>query len=261
MKHILTPDEFIIRAVNAYPSLYASPSPEETKFRILDQTLNTIGNGIYMESFEGEPVSDAEIAEAQKWFHCERAAYGYMKTCKLGEGKHSWEMPEGDPELVVRSEEMKDHPEIVYWVEFNTNELQDPYPNFQKEYSPVWDKSDISFEALGVEWAQAAHWFYCRCRDYFLDAERVRSYHRAFPLQTKQETENAVTDCMKYFDTNEYPSNADISKAWGCEFIGERTNREDVVAFLTRRWDMEHRRILSFIEESLVHLSSMASQA
>lgn len=84
MIHMLTPDEFVVRAVNKYPALYATSSYDDVKFKVLDHTFNTIGNGVYMEHFAGEPVTQEEIAAAQKWFKCSRAAYGYMKTNDRG---------------------------------------------------------------------------------------------------------------------------------------------------------------------------------
>lgn len=254
-KNILAPFDFIIRKVNAHPSLYASPSYDETKFRILDHVLNTIGNGCYMESFEGDPVTDLEIAKAKKWFHCERAAYGYMKTRKLGDS--SFEMPEGEP-IVVREDEMKDHPEIVYWVDFDASEERNPYPNFMKEYSAVWNNRDIIFEELGPQWAKVAGWYYNRCRDYFMDSEKVKSYYGAFPNKDQEENEQRLASYLKLISSTEkYPTNDDISKAYECEFIGDRTNIDDVSAFATRRWEKEHQRILDFIYETLARVNSL----
>lgn len=251
MTSILTPEEFIIRAVNSYPSLYAAPSYDEAKFKVLDHVFNTIGNGMYMESFMGGPVSDEEIAAAQKWFACDRAAYGYMKTKTLGEGAHSWEMPEGEPTVVVPVDEMKNHPEIVYWVEFDCDGKRDPYPNFQKQYSMVWDVRDINFVMLGREWAQAAGWFYNRCRDYFMDDGQVQSYHSAFPKDNERETTNTIADYKRFMTVDKYPTNADISKAYDCEFIGDRNNDDDVAAFIARRWNAERQKILDFIYETI----------
>lgn len=256
-RRILTPEEFIIRAVNAYPSLYAAPSYEDAKFRILDHTLNTIGNGLYMESFMGEPVTEEETVAAQKWFRCEQAAYGYLKTRKFGEDD-GWEMPEGDPEVVVPVEEMKDHPHIVYWVEFDCTAKRDPYPNFQKQYSTVWDNRDIKFAQLGKEWAQAAAWFYSKCHDFFLDSNRVKSYHTAFPKPTERETKNTIADYRRFMGVDKYPTNEDITKAYECEFIGDRNNDEDVAKFITRRWNKEHQKILNFLHETIAYTNRLS---
>ena len=258
MTRILTPDEFIIRAVNAYPSLYASPSYDEAKFKVLDHTFNTIGNGLYMESFQGEPVTEEEVAAAQKWFNCTRAAYGYMETRKLGDDPE-WLMPEGDPIITVPEDEMVNHPEIVYWVEFDCDGKRDPYPNFQKQYSMVWDARDINFAMLGREWAQAAGWFYNRCRDYFMDVDQTKTYHTAFPKESKRETANTIADYKRFMGVDKYPTNDDITKAYGCEFIGDRNNDEDVAAFIVRRWNADRQNILDFIFETIRHTNTMIS--
>ena len=252
MTNIMTPDEFIIRAVNAYPSLYAAPSYDAVKFKVLDHIFNTIGNGLYMEHFEGEPCTEEEIAAAQKWFTCKRAAHGYMKTRKLGGDDIEWVVPVGDPEVTVPVYEMVNHPEIVHWVEFDCVGKFAPYPNFKKQYSMVWDDRRINFAMLGNEWAQAAIWFYNQCRDYFMDDDRVKPYHSAFPKASKRETTNTISDYKKSIgDTTKYPTNDDISKAYACEFIGDRTSDDDVAAFITRRWNAERQRILNFIDETI----------
>lgn len=259
MTHIMTPDEFIIRAVNAYPSLYAAPSYDEAKFKVFDHTFNTIGNGMYMENFEGEPVTEEEVVTAQKWFKCTRAAKGYMKTRKLG-GNPEWLMPEGDPTITVPADEMVNHPEIVYWVEFDCAGKRDPYPNFQKQYSMVWDVRDINFVILGREWAQAANWFYSRCRDYFMDDDLVKEYYTAFPKATAQATATTIADYKRVMRLDKYPTNDDISKAYACEFIGDRTNDDDVSAFITRRWNAEREQILNFIDETIEYVTHLNGQ-
>lgn len=258
MTRILTPEEFIIRTVNEYPSLYASPSYEETKFRILDHVLNTIGNGMCMESFMGEPVTEEEIQAAQKWFRCERAAYGYTKVKTIGEGDHTWQMPAGDPDCVVCEDEKELYPHITYWVEFDCDQPRAPHPNFQKQYSAVWDNRDIMFTQLGKEWAQAAAWFYSKCHDFFLDSERVKSYHTAFPKPTERETKNTIADYRRFMGIDKYPTNEDITKAYECEFIGDRNSDEDVAKFITRRWNQEHQKILNFLDETIAYTNQLS---
>lgn len=256
MKRILTPDEFIIRSVNNFPSLFAALSYEEVKFRILDHVLNTIGNGLYTKDFMGKPVTKKEIADAQKWFQCSEAAYGYTKTYQLGDDPE-FRMPEGDP-IVVPINEMENYPDIVHWVEFNCSYKSSPYPNFSKQYSTVWDERRIKFVDLGVEWMQAADWFYRKCQDYFLDNERVLEYHTAFPKSTEWETKNTIEDCKEIItNTTRYPDNAAITEAYECEFIGDTHNDEDVANFILRRWNTEHKRILDFIQETLVYINTL----
>lgn len=254
MTRILTPDEFIIRAVNAYPSLYGSPTYEEAKFRIFDHIFNTIGNGVRKHDFVGTPVTERETDDAQKWFCCSEAAYGYSKTRQLDDC--NIQMPDSESlECVVPVDEMKDHPNIVYWVEFDTSYKRIPYPNFKKTYSLVWKSDPVKLDVLGPKWIEGAIWFYSKCLEYFNDTEACSHYSVAFPKATEDETENTVEQYKKFLcDVQKYPTNEDISKAYECEFIGDRNDDADVAAFISRRWDKEHAEILAFIEETLGHL-------
>lgn len=257
-KRVLSPHEFIVRAVNAHPSLYAAPTYDEVKFRILDHVLNTIGNGIYMETFTDVPVSDTEIATAQKWFNCSRAAYGYTKIETFSDDDgYSWRIGRGDPECVVREDEKDQFPNIAHWVDFDCNKSRDPYPNFSKKYSPVWNNRDIKFEQLGADWAEAAVWFYNKCYEYFLDTEQVKSYHSSFPKRTEQETKNAIADYRRFMNIDRYPTNADITTVYGCEFTGDRGNDEDMAKFMTLLWKQELQKILSFLDETIEYLYTL----
>lgn len=260
MKRILTADEYILRSVSEHPSLYASPSSEESKFRVLDHILNTIGNGADMASFEGIPLTKKKVSATQKWFRCERAAYGYTKTKEIGSGEFKWTVPDGDYKVVAPVDELSNYPEIIHWVEFDTGHKRDPYPNFSKKYSAVWDKGDVKFEALGKEWAEAAIWYYEKCQEYFSDPRSYNSYHSAFPCDTEDKTNRTIKDYMSYIGSvDKYPTNNAITEAYECEFIGDRTNKDDVAAFITRRWEKEHKRILDFIEDTLTRLRAYAS--
>lgn len=259
-KRVLSPHEFIVRAVNAHPSLYAAPTYGEVKFRVLDHVLNTIGNGIYMETFTDVPVSDTEIAIAQKWFTCRRAAYGYQQVKEITDGEYSFKMPVGDSACVVTLDEKDQFPNIAHWVEFDCSKPREPYPNFAKRFSAVWNNRDIKFEQLGAEWAEAAGWFYNKCYEYFLDTERVKTYHSSFPKQTEQETKNAIADYRRFMSIDRYPTNAAITAAYGCEFTGDRGNDEDIAKFMTLLWEQELQKILSFLDETIEYLYTLIAK-
>ena len=248
MTTIIKPTDFIIRAVNNYPSLYAAPSYGDSKFKILDHVFNTIGNGLYMGSFIGDPATPQATSDAQKWFQCERAAYGYEKCSTIEYGEYSYSRPSGDPSVVVPLYEMPDHPQISTWVEFDCGAKESPYPNFKKEYSMVWDVRDIKFSDLGVEWADAAIWYYTKCKEFFLDDVRSKKYYSAFPSTNERDTKKTVKDYMEVL--SKYESADAITAAYEVEFIGDPHSDDDVSSFIERRWMKEKQRILSFIEET-----------
>lgn len=255
MTTIIKPTDFIIRAVNNYPSLYAAPSYDDSKFKILDHAFNTIGNGLYMSSFIGNPSTQQEISNAQKWFRCERAAYGYEKCTTIECGEYSYPRPSGDPSVVVPLYEMPDHPQISRWVEFDCGAKESPYPNFKKEYSMVWDARDINFSDLGIEWVDAAIWYYTKCKEFFLDVEQSKQYYTAFPCSNERRTKNTVKDYKEVL--SKYKDADAITAAYEVEFIGDPHSDADVYSFIERRWLKEKQRILDFIEETLLRLGAM----
>lgn len=247
MTRILTPYEYIIKLISAYPSLYAAPTREAAIFKIMDQIFNTIGNGIEFENFVGDEINEDVMAAAQKWFSCSNAAYGYYQV----DTYKGFERPIGDS-IVVHGSEKHLHPDIVYWVNFECNQPRDPYPNFQKRYSLVWKPS---FKKLGIEWRNIAIWFYEECRDYFMDVDRVKSYHTSFPKKTEKETNRLISDYKKRItDKKMYPDNVAITKAYGVKFVGDPENDSDVAAFIQRRWDKERADIMIFIDKTLTML-------
>lgn len=258
MSKILTPEEFIIREVNKFPALYASDSYDETKFRIFDHVFNVIGNGLFTESFIGEPVTQDEIQQAQKWFNCKRAGYGYKDVIEVPYRGKTRIVPDPDKNeqyIVAPIEEFNNHPEINLWIEFACDEAKVPYPNFDKKYSLVWD--DNMLDSCDKSWIKAAGWFYSKCHDFFLDDSRVSQYYYAFPTGNLNQDKKRIESFKKNMSFEKCPTNDDISKAYGCEFIGDRNNDDDVSNFIAKRWQQELQEILNFIGETISKLNAM----
>ena len=149
--------------------------------------------------------------------------------------------------------EIRLHPEIKRWLEFKTGKHDNFFPNFKKEYSLVWESDDLDFSELGKEWASAAEWFYLECKKYFLDKNRVKNYQHIFPMEDDRDSTIIVESYLRFFE--DYTNNEDITKAFECEFIGDKHNTDDIYRFCVLKWNNEHERILNFIDETLVHLS------
>ena len=194
MKKILTPADFIIRTVNAHPALYASASYNESRFRVFDHVFNVIGNGSVMSDFIGESLTADENNLCQKWFNCERAAYGYTKTIKIERNGKILEIAniEEGGTLVVPITEKENHPEIVYWVEFDCDYSKDPYPNFDKQYSTVWQHDSIEFDIFGKDWFESAIWYYNKCREYFVDSSKSYNFAYAFPTGNANKDKDTI---------------------------------------------------------------------
>ena len=238
-KMFTDPDDYVLSRVNAYPCLYASDSFENTKLLVLDQLLNVIGNG----------VRDAhELRRELRWHEFDRerglrlcsgesVAWGYYEVEDWGNG---FLMGRGESISAVLSERHL-HPEVVHWLESKPIHF-DPYPNFQKEYSIVWQGD---FLKLNKQWRTAADWFYERCELWFQQNEN--HYHRAYPRETPAKSQQYLKDMQE--QRGHYDSDAAFSEAYGIEYHG------DMEDFMRRRWQCEKQKISEFIAETREYLA------
>lgn len=242
MTKLLTPDEYVTRSITRHPSLYASVSPEIAKLAIYDHTFNVIGNGLLLEDFQYEAPTPEEYAQAAKWFSCSKLFAGYTQVVT----EDNWTRPVGVPSVYVLEEEKANHPQVLYWVKYLSRTRFVPYPNFQKQYSQVWDSKEFNLTMLSSEWAKAADWFYAQCQAFFLDEEQVLHYFRAFPGQYP--LENVLREwraALKKYDSTEA-----ISQAYGYEFEGDPSNDDDVARFCVRGWVQHREQVLAFLAET-----------
>lgn len=242
--------DYIIHIICVYPTLYANRSFMVSRMKIMDQVLNTIGNGIrddeeLMEQVKFKPRHTR--AEADKWMR-EPVYWGYKKVIEkkipLGNGKfHTWVMsdPSCRPVHLVKSE-IKSHPEIIHTLESKKYPFE-PYPNFQKEYSLVWRCP--AFFTLGKDWTEEAILFYKYCRKWLKQNES--KYHYAFPRENEKTTAGEIKEFKSYIKGK---TRKQITKDYGLEYKG------NVRDFLTRRWQKEKTRIDGFISETLEMLKS-----
>lgn len=244
---MLTPRQYVLLQVITYPSLYASPSYEESARLVFNQLFNVIGNGV-RDQYEllstiTQQIPDDLEEQAAKYLTGEPCYYGYFKVRDLG----GYEMPEGDSIVCIESEK-SNHPDVVYWV--NCRYLKfTPYPNFNEDYSIVY-RSD--FLSLPIEWRNAAKWFYEQCRDFF-NSDRVVKYHGYFGDGSTNKDKNTISDYREAIDRNfesgKYKNFDDVSEAYGIEFTGDYTT------FIRQRWDKELARITQFIDKTIAMLS------
>lgn len=249
-KELLSPDQYITKSTFLYPSLYASQSYEESKFKVLDHSFNTIGNGITIETLKSAPLTEEETAECSKWFTCSSALYGYFRVEQFS----GFAMPTGESIIVLPSEKHL-HPTVVHWTPFECSPKNNPYPNFKKTYSMVWNLNGLDFEQLGPKWIDAAIWYYDRCLEYFNDPGACASYPYAFPNDDECENDRIIklyASSMKNYSTVE-----EISKEYELEFIGDPNDESSIRDFVSRRWELERRRIIKFIIDTLERLHSM----
>ena len=242
---LYTPEQYILRAVSRYPTLFAGYDYDDTKFRVLDQLLNVNGNGIRndKELLEHLEYHEFDEVDAARYTTGEPVYYGYYEVIMIGDTMLP--APGGESISVLESDRDQ-HPDVKLWREV-TRYKRDPYPNFKKDYSIVW-RSD--FKALGPEWCKAAIWFYTKCRGYFLGD--CRGYHYSFPKYDTYLDRDVTDRTLKDFQeriAGKYESYEALSEAYGVEGY----NGDDY-DFLSRRWQREKNRILTYINETIKYL-------
>lgn len=245
---IISPLQFIQRSTLAYSSLYAAPTHYDVKMKVLDHTLNCIGNGIGREAFNLTEEA-LDVDQFIRWCNAESYSYGHKQTTNIG----GVAIGTGDF-IVVLPDQKRLHPEIVHWVDVKTRKFTVPYPNFQKEHSMVWGTRGFDFAELGLQWIACAIQYYQECRKFFENAESCKQYHYAFPRSTLSTTKKFVREMKDMLGL--YPDETAVSYAYELKFRGSKDNTGDVIRFLDVRWRKERARILRFIDETIAMLQS-----
>ncbi len=261
---MLTPEQFVLKCVHEYPTLYACKEFSSARISVFNQLFNVIGNGIRDENelmCELNKPFDTSV-DYTKYTLGEPLYVGYTKMKTRGDLQF--------PDFTTRIEGAYTKKEldsisslhgVVYWEELYKPKFEprlsamdskveykwSPYPNFKEEYSIVWDDY---FSKLGPAWINAAIEFYNVCLDYFNGD--CSNYSYAYPCKTTVETENRDYDLTERLST--YTDFATISEEYGVAYNG------NVQEFQMARWNAEKNRILDFIQNTLSRLDTMFNQ-
>lgn len=242
-----TPDQAILKFLGMYPSLYSDSTYDLVKIRVLDYIFNTVGNGIYSSnSFE---YQDYDFESSKKYITDETLCYGYheedidRKIITPNEELYCITKSNSKPIVCLTSEKDQYH-DVVYWLDQKRyNKVY--HPNFEKNYSLVWNPL---FKNLTQEWIDAAIWYYTQAQNYFNN--NPTDFHYAFP-NSKTTVEKQIKEFEHFI--KDYKSYAEISKAYELEYTG------DSYDFLSRRWQVELKRIQDFIQETLIMLEQLSN--
>lgn len=254
---LMNPTKAVYQSINMHPSLYASQGIDIAKLRIYDHIFNVIGNGIRdTEEFIEYMQDDGKDVQkpAAKYLSGERLYFGYTEVEEFGSAERKISFGKSGSMLheVFTETEKTDHPEVKKWVGFNPVDKFNPYPNFKKEYSTVWQ---IDTSILTPEWIEEIIWFYRKCEEFF-DGPDSHEYHCAIPIEPKA-LNNRINDYEKWFPKYKKETStqeeywAAITEAYKTEYRG------DTLDFIKRRWKAEHARIREFIAETISMLEGL----
>lgn len=254
---LITPTKCVNYSINMYPSLYASPSFEIAKLRVYDHIFNVIGNGIRDTEEFIEHMRDRHKGVQTphaKYLNGERLHYGYTEVDVYGEGDDAYVCGKTEScldEVFTESEKIY-HPEVKKWLGFNRINKFTPYPNFDKNYSTVWQ---IDTSILTAEWIDEIVWFYSKCEDFF-DGPDSHEYHSAVPADPKK-LERKVTEQAQYL-TKYLKADQPVQECWDAITKDYGTEyRGDTLDFIQRRWEKEHAHIREFITETIAMLEGL----
>ena len=254
MQKFYTPEQFILKNLGTYPTLFKASTYDQVKYRVLDHVLNTIGNG---NSRKDYIYHDYDFESAKRFITTEQLYYAYRDqdvTVKTYGKVEIVTAKSFGKSIDILESEKSLYPEYVHYTKSNTTELHVPYTNFDYTYSSVYSK-DFKFQTLGLEWIEAAIWFYQESLKFF-NSENVSQYHYAFPQFDPKTNSFKTQNQIKDFNNHiaKYKSYYDISRDYGLEFTG------DTADFLQRRWDKELSRIIEFINKTIEMLEKLAEQ-
>lgn len=280
---MLTFEQYLVKSVVDYPSLYASPSFEITKFMVSDYVFNCIGTNVSSTIIEGI-CSDTEVIP-QHYIDGTELFYVYDPAKAKMHPKYNWIMNQHECELnVMTLDELMKIPGMDDRYYFSTGnnerthplckESDGPYPNFNKRYSLVWrpvtytpmtwdaEKEEmiygeaikVNFTDLSYDWRVAAIEFYEKCLEYF-KSDRCSGYTHGFNEDDSNDKAQQIVSMIealsRYGDIKTAETQEIITQQYKLKFDG------DVEAFLRLRWAKERQRIIDFIEETIAYVKDM----
>lgn len=167
---LLTPEQFVYKKIIKLPSLYATyDNIDQSRYSIMDQLFNVLGNGIYtLEEFL-EEISSEELPNKDRAL--------YLLQSNLYYAMEGLEFDRYESFLVVPEIEKINYKNITRWLDIGKIRSWNPYPNFNKKYSIVWQSDFI--KNIPIDWVKEAKIFYYTCLQYFIfsNIDQKRYHH------------------------------------------------------------------------------------
>lgn len=231
-------------ALHSTPRLYYGKTLTESKLKFLDYITNTVGNGLY------SAVNFINI-------------YGYDSKfdLKINLGEPKKEYTNGSKIYVVNNK-----PGLYNEIEIqglNSNEYYKlshktwhPYPNFKKEYSPIW----IYPEIFNEEWLTEIQFFYEYCLGY-LNSKYIYDAFDGIPQSDNSprwpsvitEQEKMFMYCLKDKRKDETDHEC-ISRVYNTEYNG---NTKELIISVFHN---ENNRRIAFCEETIEKIKTLINE-
>lgn len=270
MSEILTPKDYLTTMLNnseLNKDIFANYIDiENARFAIMDQLLNTIGNGIYNVE---DLIKELSIPENKlKSIEEIEAYYGSVKYTGFkkiiiyhedGTDERVSIMPEnldglvftGDYETIVHFVYEKDkgsHEDVIYWKKSAFRKLKwEPFPSFRKKNNPIY-QGDLNI--LGDKkniWIDEFIFFYNGIIEYLKSASSIE-HRNSYPSNNPKEDESVINFYRSQF--KKYDSHSEISIEYGIEFNG------NIEEFAKNRWEKRKAKWILFSEEIIKYLES-----
>jgi len=211
---------YINKQINEYSILYSRPNFFSSQLRVLDQLFGVLGNGL----------------EWAKTVRPEDGGYLCTPTYSSEEAVYDNDnyIRDFDPPY---GEEV--YTETPILAPLSTSYEFQPYPAFDKEYSPLWETDFIQ-----EDWKMGALLWLHECNNYFNDQERVKKYLYYPSEKNKIDLKKHVTTLMSKDSVEQ------INKDYGTICF----NGNNLEEFAQERWMNTLNDTLKFIEETTIRL-------
>jgi hypothetical protein len=249
---ILNPNDFYSVYLENHLSYYGMYSDfKNAKLALLDHIFNVIGNGIrdtdefinFISSNEKSFNLKHTISLYEKKFYS-----GFDSNSDIDVNKAT------DDELVdffsrtdnfhhrICENDLHLYKDVKVWEEDTKKIKRNPYPNFSKKYSIIYN---LNFDLLGEQkeyWINEAITFYKDCIVY-LNSEESMYHSNAYPTDDKAKDEAVISSFKKALD--KYETNEDASKAYEQDYNG------NVEEFVIVRWEKNKKEWMAFCHNSI----------
>ena len=249
---MLSPDRFIVSYLEENSDYYGMYSYEDAKLAVMDQLFNTIGNGIvgtnqflrYI-SIEDSELSEQEISDLINGIRDDTHSLEDIHD-RLNALLNSV----GSLDKTIQNTERKIKKEKR--VKFC------PYPNFDKNYSLVYELNFNLITEHKESWIAAIQDYYKQCIKYF-NSDKSLSHMYAYPSNSERQDNQKLEDMKKRLTKNYKGFEEGIEEEFEkiAKDYGIESFNGDVHKMLCDIWVKNRNQWIEFSEEVIQYLENL----